>query len=371
MATVDQWTGQEARALRQALRLSVRAFATHLGVGASTVSKWEQFRTATTPRPDTQAILDTALARADPAVHRRFQALLAEAGHPVPASSRRITTRKPRTSDYESWRDDLDRAVVALSWSNFTSADNLLDRWLSRVTPTELDDQGLYLFARSTVLAGDSRRDQGAVTGPMSAHLSYADARSIFTQLDIPRRVAQLDLSLAVIAEMSGKLETAARDYESLAGDDRLSLRDRARAKLWVGTALSKAGNHDYAAHVMRTAAREFEHLCEPDDWSIAHQKLALAHRGVGDLSSALHLLDIARSTGATDSPMQRVRLDTAHGHILLSDPATRNDGLRVLDDAAKLAAKAGLRHQLASIESIRSTDSVSNLSNGDQGEPA
>ena len=28
--------------------------------------------------------------------------------------------------------------------------------------------------------------------------------------------------------------------------------------------------------------------------------------------------------TGTTDTPMQRVRLDTAHGHILLSDRATR-----------------------------------------------
>ncbi|MER5466669.1 hypothetical protein ABT010_39855, partial [Streptomyces sp. NPDC002668] len=50
------------------------------------------------------------------------------------------------------------------------------------------------------------------------------------------------------------------------------------------------------------------------------HQKLALAHRGARDLGQALHFIDIARSSQATDSPMQRVRLDTAHGHILLSD---------------------------------------------------
>ncbi|MFG2158191.1 hypothetical protein [Streptomyces olivaceus] len=34
---------------------------------------------------------------------------------------------------------------------------------------------------------------------------------------------------------------------------------------------------------------------------------------------------------------MQRVRLDTAHGHILLSDAATRDDGLRVLGQAELL----------------------------------
>ena len=71
--------------------------------------------------------------------------------------------------------------------------------------------------------------------GPLSAQHSYAGARWVFTQLDIPRRVAQLDLSLAVVTEMSGKLEIAARHYETLAVDDRLSRRDRARARLWWG----------------------------------------------------------------------------------------------------------------------------------------
>ncbi|MEV5874273.1 helix-turn-helix domain-containing protein [Streptomyces sp. NPDC052101] len=354
MATVHHWTGLEARALRLALRLSVRAFAEHLGVAVATVSKWESKLADTEPRPDTQAILDTALGRADASVHLRFETLLSEMASAVTSAGRRVTASGPRAWEYESWADDLDRVVVALSRQNFAFADNLLGRWLGRFRPLELDDKGLYLFARSTTLLGGLKRDQGAVLGPLSAQHSYAGARQVFTQLDIPRRVAQLDLSLAVVAEMSDKLEIAARQYETLAVDDRLSRRDRARARLWVGTALSKDGNHDYAARVMLAATRDFEDLGEVDDWSVAHQKLALAHRGAGQLDHALHFIDIARSTAATDSPMQRVRLDTAHSHILLSDPATRDDGLRVLDDAAKLAAKAGLSHQLRSIESIR-----------------
>ncbi|MER5465448.1 hypothetical protein ABT010_33115, partial [Streptomyces sp. NPDC002668] len=321
MATVHQWSGLEAHALRLALRMSVRAFAEHLGVAVRTVSKWDKLAAATEPRPDTQAILDTSLARADAAAHLRFETLLSESGRTTAAGpGRRVTTSGPRMWDYESWTDDLDRIVVALSRQNFTFASSLLTRWINRWRPPELDDKGLYLFARSTALLGDLQRDQGAVLGPLSAQHSYAGARSVFTQLDIPRRVAQLDLSLAVVAEMSGKLEIAARNYETLAVDGRLSRRDRARARLWVGTALSKDGNHGYAARVMRAATREFEDLAEPDDWSVAHRKLALAHRGAGDLTGALHFIDIARSSQATDSPMQRVRLDTAHGHILLSD---------------------------------------------------
>ncbi|BDH08678.1 MULTISPECIES: helix-turn-helix domain-containing protein [Streptomyces] len=357
MATVHHWTGLEARALRLALRLSVRAFAERLGLAVATISKWEKLRSATEPRPDTQAILDTALGRADASVHLRFETLLSEmAGPGQVAAGRRVTAAGPRAWEYESWTDDLDRAVVALSRQNFTFADSLLGRWLNRFTAAELDDKGLYLYARSTALLGDLKRDRGAVLGPLSARHSYAGARSIFTQLDIPRRVAQLDLSLAVVSEMSGDLEASARTYETLAVDDRLSRRDRARARLWVGTALSKDGNHDYATRVMQAATREFEDLTEPDDWSVAHQKLALARRGVGDLTQAMHFIDIARSSGSTDSPMQRVRLDTAHGHILLSDTATRDDGLRVLGQAARTAAQYGLVHQLRSIESVKAS---------------
>lgn len=259
-----------------------------------------------------------------------------------------------RHTQVESWADDLDRTVVALARQNFAFAEDLLRRWLARFKPTELDDRGLYLHARSTALLGDLQRDRGAVIGPLSAQRSYSGARSVFSQLDIPRRVAQLDLSLAVVMEMSDHLESAARQYEALAADDRLSRRDRARARLWVGTALSKDGNHEYAARVMLAAIREFEDLAEPDDWAVAHQKLALAHRGAGDLTAALHFIDIARTTGTTDSPMQRVRLDTAHAHILLSDPATLDDGLDVLDNAAKVAAEYGLSHQHHSVESVR-----------------
>ncbi|AZS76486.1 hypothetical protein DDE74_17165 [Streptomyces lydicus] len=50
----------------------------------------------------------------------------------------------------------------------------------------------------------------------------------------------------------------------------------------------------------------------------------------------------------------QARRLDTAHGHILLSDRATRDDGLVILDQAAKVAAQYGLVHQLRSIEGVK-----------------
>ncbi|GAA2514429.1 SUMF1/EgtB/PvdO family nonheme iron enzyme [Pilimelia columellifera] len=72
MATVQRWTGREARALREAARMTVRAFASHLGISDRTVSKWESRGAAIAPTPDSQALLDTALSRFDAAVQQRF-----------------------------------------------------------------------------------------------------------------------------------------------------------------------------------------------------------------------------------------------------------------------------------------------------------
>jgi transcriptional regulator with XRE-family HTH domain len=103
-AEVDTWTGADARRLRRvALRMSLREFADHLGVSHRTVSKWEQAGAAREPRPHMQAILDTALAKADDAAKARF----AQAGasndlpdkpdgdHPSPDTPRRGRTPAP------------------------------------------------------------------------------------------------------------------------------------------------------------------------------------------------------------------------------------------------------------------------------------
>jgi hypothetical protein len=73
-----------------------------------------------------------------------------------------------------------------------------------------------------------------------------------------------------------------------------------------------------------------------------------------GDLSRAQRLIAVARDSSAGDTPLQMVRLSTAQAHFLLTDPATRTEGLALLDGTAGLAAASGLSHQLTTIESIR-----------------
>jgi transcriptional regulator with XRE-family HTH domain len=73
---LSTWTGRESSLLRQAMRLSVRAFAEHLGMSTRMVSQWEARGSTVSPRPDTQAVLDTALTRSSPQVRERFEHLL-------------------------------------------------------------------------------------------------------------------------------------------------------------------------------------------------------------------------------------------------------------------------------------------------------
>ena len=77
---VGEWSGKEARALRDAKRMSIREFAAHLGVHERLVSKWEAGGVRVHPRPVNQAALDTSLARSDDVVRARFSTLLAPAG---------------------------------------------------------------------------------------------------------------------------------------------------------------------------------------------------------------------------------------------------------------------------------------------------
>jgi len=71
---VTGWTAREACALQAALRMSNVAFAGRLGIGLSTVKDWHE-RPSLRPRPETQRILDTALAQASAAERERFAAL--------------------------------------------------------------------------------------------------------------------------------------------------------------------------------------------------------------------------------------------------------------------------------------------------------
>jgi hypothetical protein len=140
-----------------------------------------------------QAILDTALGRADSATKERFALLSGD------AQDGRRSTVEPGSAERESWIDDLDRAVVSLNHQDFALTERVVNRWLIRYPVPTLGERGRYLQARSLSLIGAMRRDQGMLEGPGSAQAAFASARAIFATLDLPCRVAQTDLALAVL----------------------------------------------------------------------------------------------------------------------------------------------------------------------------
>ena len=76
MTVIISWTGASATALRQAMRLSKEGFAEKLGVSERAVAKWSA-KPDTTPTPQFQQILDTALEQLDDQGRQRFSMLVA------------------------------------------------------------------------------------------------------------------------------------------------------------------------------------------------------------------------------------------------------------------------------------------------------
>ncbi|MFF4992020.1 SUMF1/EgtB/PvdO family nonheme iron enzyme [Streptosporangium saharense] len=74
---VKLWSGVEVRALREAKRMSIRAFAAHLGVSERMVSKWEAGGEKIHPRPVNQAALDSSLLASGADVQARFSSTVA------------------------------------------------------------------------------------------------------------------------------------------------------------------------------------------------------------------------------------------------------------------------------------------------------
>ncbi|WP_157429954.1 SUMF1/EgtB/PvdO family nonheme iron enzyme [Actinomadura oligospora] len=74
--TIQNWTGREARALREARRMSIREFAAKLGMSERIISKWEKRGEDIRPKPVTQQTLDLFLAAATAEEQARFAEMI-------------------------------------------------------------------------------------------------------------------------------------------------------------------------------------------------------------------------------------------------------------------------------------------------------
>ncbi|MFI7430461.1 hypothetical protein ACIBPB_26020 [Micromonospora sp. NPDC049836] len=164
MATVTTWTGQDANALRNALRMSVTAFADHLGAARRTVAKWSSQGDKVIPRADMQAALDTVLSRAAPEVRERFEALRmggATAGAARPAAGTDADTGDDGVdgsgSDGDVRRRDLLRGA-AIGVAATPDVTPLLDALCSPALP----DAAALPFSHFTRAVGAAKADYQA-----------------------------------------------------------------------------------------------------------------------------------------------------------------------------------------------------------------
>jgi tetratricopeptide (TPR) repeat protein len=199
--TVDRWTGREARLLRQALRLSVRGFAEYLGVSVRTVSRWEQHGAERVPRPEFQAVLDTALRQAGTEGQQRFQ-LATSAAENATAS----VVAPDRSEGVESDADVELAPVVNLDtfrhWSSRTIGVGELDDLL-----THLGDQW-HLLVKTDNLFGPRYALRG-VLDQLRLIEDLLLAVSEGGRVEVIRLGAQYAESAAWLYEDSGNLETA------------------------------------------------------------------------------------------------------------------------------------------------------------------
>src|SRR6266480_7577021 len=87
---VRRWSGRETRALREALRMTVREFAARLGASDRAVSNWEAGGENVHPRPVWQATLDTLVHQAGEEERARFELLLTPPAEASPLVQRPV-----------------------------------------------------------------------------------------------------------------------------------------------------------------------------------------------------------------------------------------------------------------------------------------
>ncbi|MGH3868682.1 MAG: hypothetical protein ACRDQ4_21695 [Pseudonocardiaceae bacterium] len=271
MVTVERWTGAETKALRQAMRLSIRAFAAHLGVDARTVNKWEARGATITLLPDTQALMDTALSRAPDDVKTRFTQTLNSSGQQQPTNptEREVNEALSRSGAVPTDPQDRERVALATRHPRRVDAATVSALAVVLAATRRLEDQ----LGSAAVLPGirdiralvhsllaDARspiRDRvGALAGELHQYLGWLLAETGHTD----QARAELDAALALGVEIDDP------DLTSLA----LSFKGHLAWMLDDSQeviALSRAARHDGRVFVAQHAYNAYQ---EARGWAMA-----------------------------------------------------------------------------------------------------
>jgi len=282
---IVRWSGREAHALREAMRLSIDDFAAHAKVSPRSVARWAQRGMHIRLRWDVQRLLDGVLAAAGPQVQARLAELLTppaspeawpEAPTPAPHLHALIDTMldPPRPGREKPRLIHLERAIarthMAIQSCRYARAgDELPD--LMRLLASAQAHPDPAVTPRLCKLAADT----------------YRVATDLLLKLD--------DVPMAMLAAQRCEREAGASGQPvAIAAADRATVR-----------VLTRCGLQRHAAGLARRAADRLASTTNLDGprplsgYGTLLLRGAVAHAGAGERSEAMMLLGEASGIAA------------------------------------------------------------------------
>jgi tetratricopeptide (TPR) repeat protein len=165
---VTGWTGREACALQSALRMSNQAFTEHLGIGLRTVTDWHE-KPGIRPRPETQRILDTALAQASAAERERFSALTGQ-----PTRAENVNTGEAKAAAGTEDGSGSRPVTVGTNTGVISTGDG-----------AAIDARTIHLPAGAVRTPAEVAAAQGLHNLPAPGNLVFVDRQEDLAQLDV------------------------------------------------------------------------------------------------------------------------------------------------------------------------------------------
>jgi transcriptional regulator with XRE-family HTH domain len=208
---VQRWSGRETRALREALRMSSRAFAARLGVNERTVTNWEARRGQIYPRPEMQAALDTLLEQASDEAKQRFEQILRGELAPTdrpPAGAGRPVAEIGRVADDAVHTETQVAGEADPQPSTIESADEIMRR-SRRLDRSNVDEAKLTYLERMVDTA--IRENERRPPHELASYVRYM-RRWIDELLDGQQHPPQRERLYVAAARLSGLLGALALD---------------------------------------------------------------------------------------------------------------------------------------------------------------
>jgi tetratricopeptide (TPR) repeat protein len=278
MVLAPRWTGLEAAALRQARRMSIRAYAASLGVSAATVANWDRRGEHAHLNTETQQLLDIDLVRAPEDVRERFASALAE---------------RPRGDiNGNAAEDPFDRSAASTGQVAFTLADTDSDGGLNEIeVPGGRGRQQVELVRQGLI----SALHDGAMVDATVDDWDLTVLRHGRATRDRPAGVVLEDLRTD-LADLTQALHRHRSNSSALRQLTRVAAQMSGLMTLTLCKLDQRSGFRRWA-RVARVAAKNAGDS-ETHSWTLAQE--AYGHFYSGDLTEAIDVAQQAQGVVAT-----------------------------------------------------------------------